>query len=66
LGANEDSDPSPVAPDAAVSNHRNDLRRIRIKNDILGKDEILSHGCCLEDDGLVSKAFGFVTIRPPR
>src|SRR4029077_2658694 len=38
--ANEDSDPSPVAPDAAVSNHRNDLRSIRIENDVLGKDEI--------------------------
>jgi hypothetical protein len=32
LRANEDSDPSPVAPDAAVSNHRNDLRRNRIEN----------------------------------
>jgi hypothetical protein len=30
LRANEDSDPGPVAPDAAISNHRNDLRRGRI------------------------------------
>ena len=37
----EDSDPSPVAPHAAISNHRNDLRRIRIENDVLGKDQIL-------------------------
>jgi hypothetical protein len=39
MRANEDSDPHPVAPNPAVSNHRNDLRRIRIKNDVLGKDE---------------------------
>jgi hypothetical protein len=65
LRAHEDSDPSPVAPDRAVSNHRNDLRRVSIDNDVLGKDEILSHGFCLEDDGLAGKAFGFVTIPPP-
>ncbi len=66
LRANEDSDPHPIAPDPAVSNHRNDLRRIRIENDVLGKDEILSHGFCLEDDGLADKASGLVTTAPSR
>ena len=41
--ANEDSNPSPVAPDLAVSNNGEDLGRVRIENDVLGKDEILSH-----------------------
>ena len=58
LRANEDSDLSPVAPDPAVSNDGEDLPRVRIKNDVLSKDEILSHGFWLEDDGL--------TIAPPR
>jgi hypothetical protein len=66
LLANEDSDPSPVAPDPAVSNDGEDLPRVRIENDVLGKDEILSHGFCLEDDGLAAKASGFATIAPPR
>jgi hypothetical protein len=51
-----DSDPSPVAPDPAVSNDGEDLPRVRIENDVLGKDEILSHGFCLEDDGLAGPA----------
>jgi hypothetical protein len=58
--ANKDSNPSPVAPDPAVSNDGQNLPRVRIENDILGKDEILSHGFCLEDDGLSGKASGFV------
>jgi hypothetical protein len=62
LRANEDSDLSPVAPDAAISNHRNDLRGVRIENDVLGKDEILSHGFCLEG---ASKASGFFTTISP-
>jgi hypothetical protein len=44
LRANEDSDLSSVAPDPAVSNDGYDLRRVRVKNDVLGKDETLSHG----------------------
>jgi hypothetical protein len=49
-----------------VSNDGDDLPRIRIENNVLGKDEILSHGFCLEDDGLAGKASGFVTIAPAR
>jgi hypothetical protein len=60
--ANEDSDPSPVAPDPAISNDGEDLRSLRIDNDVLGKDEILSHGFCLEDQGVAGKASGRVTI----
>jgi hypothetical protein len=60
--ANEDSDPSPVAPDPAVSNDGDDLRRVRIENDVLGKDEILSHRFSSKG----GKASGFVTIAPPR
>ena len=44
LRANENSDPSPVPPDAAVANDGKDLSRVGIENDILGKDEILNHG----------------------
>ena len=36
-------------------NDGDDLRCNRIENDVLGKDEILSHGFCLEDDGLAAK-----------
>ena len=46
LRANEDSDLNPVAPDPTVSNDGHDLPRVRIENDVLGKDEILSHGVC--------------------
>ena len=49
----------------AVSNHRNDLRRIRIENDVLGKDEILSWGVASKTT-VGGKAFGFVTIGPLR
>ncbi len=48
MGANENSYPSPIAPDTAVANDGKDLPRVRIENDILGKDEILSHAVCLE------------------
>ena len=41
MRSNQNSDLSSVAPDATVANDRKDLRRIRIENDILGKDEIL-------------------------
>jgi hypothetical protein len=61
--ANEHSNPSPVAPDAAVSNLRNDLRRVRIENDVMRKDEILSHGFSLQD---AEKDLAVVTIAPPR
>jgi hypothetical protein len=49
-----------------VSNHRNDLRRIRIENnDVLGEDEILSHGFCLEDDGLADKPLASASRKNP-
>jgi hypothetical protein len=63
--ANEDSDPGPVAPDATVSNHRDDLRRIRIEDNVLGKDEILTHGLPRKRRGDAGKASGLVTIAPP-
>jgi hypothetical protein len=61
LRAYEDSDLGPVTPDPAVSNDCYDLRRFRIKNDVVGKDEIMSHcfprrrrvggkSLCLRDD----------------
>jgi hypothetical protein len=46
LRANQDSDPHPVAPDPTVSNDGHDLPRVRIENDVLRKEEILSHGVC--------------------
>ena len=48
LRAHEDSVPALVAPDPAVSNDGDDLPRLGIENDVLGKDEILSYGFCLE------------------
>ena len=51
MRSNQNSDLSSVAPDATVANDRKDLRRIRIENDILGKDEILGHGSGVEEDG---------------
>ena len=56
LRANEDSDLGPVAPDRAISNDGEDLRRVRIQNDVLGKDKILSHAFCLGDDGSAGPA----------
>jgi hypothetical protein len=55
LGTNEDSDSCPVPPDAAVANDRKDLAHVRIENDILGKDEILSHGFASKTTGLAAK-----------
>ena len=57
MRSNQNSDLSSVAPDATVANDRKDLRRIRIENDILGKDEILGHGSCVEHNGLGGKTF---------
>jgi hypothetical protein len=51
LRANENSDPNPIAPDPAVSHDGYDLRRVGIKNDVLGKDEILSHGFASKTTG---------------
>jgi hypothetical protein len=59
--ANEDSDLSPVAPDPAVSNDGYDLRRFRIKNDVLGKDEILSHGFASKTTGWREKPLASTT-----
>jgi hypothetical protein len=61
LRANEDSDLSPVAPDPAVSNDGYDLRRFRIKNDVLGKDEILSHGFASKTTGWREKPLASTT-----
>ena len=52
MRANEDSDLSPVAEDPSVSNDGDALPRVRIENDVLGKDEVLSHVPCLEDADL--------------
>jgi hypothetical protein len=51
LRANVDSDLSLVAPDPAVSNDGEDLPRVRIENDVLGKDEILSYGFASKTTG---------------
>ena len=64
LRANEDSDPHPVAPNPAVSNHRNDLRRIRIENDVLGEDKVLSHVLSLKVAGRGGQRLRLVTIAP--
>jgi hypothetical protein len=59
LRANENSDPIPVAPDAAVANDGEDLPGVRIENDVLGEDEILDHASCPEGDGLTGQGLSF-------
>ena len=55
MRSNQNSDLSSVAPDATVANDRKDLRRIRIENDILGKDEILGLDLASKRMGLGGK-----------
>src|ERR1700722_9208000 len=61
---NEDSDPSPIAPDLAVSNDGDNLPRARIENNVLGNNEIRSHGFASNTTRWRQSLF--VTIAPPR
>ena len=62
--ANEDSDPSPIAPDLAVSNDGENLPRARIENNVLGNNEIRSRGFASNTTRWRQSLF--VTIAPPR
>jgi hypothetical protein len=44
--------PYPVAKDLSVSHGGDAFPRVRIENDVLGKDEVLAHVCLASKTGL--------------